>query len=266
MGIPQRRAVPDYGVQAGVSGSISSGQAVEISVVVPVFNEAGNVEALAREIAQALDGRSFEMIFVDDASRDQTRSRLLEVKAALPQLRVIGHRANSGQSRAIRSGVRAARAPLVATLDGDGQNDPKDLPRLIARMTRPDAPAALALVQGRRKKRQDNFGKRISSSVANTVRKRLLNDAAEDSGCGIKVFKRQAFLDLPYFDHLHRYTPALMLAEGFAVEYADVGHRPRRHGQSKYTNLGRLLAALWDLLGVIWLKARRRNPRGVDEL
>jgi hypothetical protein len=133
-------------------------------------------------------------------------------------------------------------------------------------MTRPDAPAGLALVQGRRKKRQDNFGKRISSRIANNVRKRLLNDAAEDSGCGIKVFKRQAFLDLPYFDHIHRYTPALMLAEGFAVEYADVGHRPRQHGTSKYTNFGRLLAALWDLLGVIWLKARRRNPRGTDEL
>jgi len=252
-------------VQVGVSGSISSGQAVEISVVVPVYNEAENVGDLAREIARALDGRSFEMIFVDDASRDQTRGRLLEAKAQMPQLRVLGHRANAGQSRAIRTGVRAARAPLVATLDGDGQNDPKDLPRLIAQITRPDAPADLALVQGRRKKRQDNFGKRISSRVANYVRKRMLNDSAEDSGCGIKVFKREAYLDLPYFDHIHRYTPALMLAEGFAVEYADVGHRPRQHGKSKYTNFGRLIAALWDLLGVIWLKARRRNPRGADE-
>ncbi|MET0546772.1 MAG: glycosyltransferase family 2 protein [Caulobacterales bacterium] len=249
-----------------MSGSISSGESVEISVVVPVYNEAGNVAALAAEIAQALDGRAYEMLFVDDASRDGTRGRLLEAKVQLPTLRVLGHRKNAGQSRAIRTGVKAARGPLIVTLDGDGQNDPKDLPRLIAQISRPDAPLTLALVQGRRLKRQDSFGKRIASRVANFVRKRLLNDSAEDSGCGIKVFKRSAYLDLPYFDHIHRYTPALMLAEGFSVEYADVGHRSRRHGQSKYTNLGRLVAAVWDLLGVMWLRSRRRNPRGADEL
>lgn len=249
-----------------MSGPISSGDGVEISVVVPVYNEADNVAALAAEIAQALDGRAYEMVFVDDSSRDGTRGRLLETKATLPTLRIIGHRKNSGQSRAIRSGVKAARGALIATLDGDGQNDPKDLPRLIAQITRPDAPPALGLVQGRRLKRQDSVAKRIASRVANFVRKRLLNDSAEDSGCGIKVFKREAYLNLPYFDHIHRYTPALMLAEGYLVEYADVGHRSRRHGQSKYTNLGRLIAAIWDLLGVMWLRSRRRNPRGADEL
>lgn len=239
--------------------------AVEISVVVPVHNEAGNAENLAREIAAALDGRAYEMVFVDDSSRDDTRARLIALKGELPRLRVVAHRMNAGQSRAIRTGVKAARAPVVATLDGDGQNDPADLPRLIAQLTRPDAPQGLALVQGRRLKRQDSDAKKAASRLANAVRKRLLRDDTEDSGCGAKAFLRAAFLELPYFDHMHRYMPALMLAEGFAVESCDVNHRARVHGASKYTNLGRLIAALTDLNGVMWLGRRRRNPGGVDE-
>lgn len=239
--------------------------AVEISVVVPVHNEAGNAENLAREIAAALDGRAYEMVFVDDSSRDDTRARLIALKSELPRLRVVAHRKNAGQSRAIRTGVKAARAPVVATLDGDGQNDPADLPRLIAQLTRPDAPQGLALVQGRRLKRQDSDAKKAASRLANAVRKRLLRDDTEDSGCGAKAFLRAAFLELPYFDHMHRYMPALMLAEGFAVESCDVNHRARVHGASKYTNLGRLIAALTDLNGVMWLGRRRRNPGGVDE-
>lgn len=239
--------------------------AVEISVVVPVHNEAGNAENLAREIAAALDGRAYEMVFVDDSSRDDTRARLIALKGELPRLRVVAHRKNAGQSRAIRTGVKAARAPVVATLDGDGQNDPADLPRLIAQLTRPDAPQGLALVQGRRLKRQDSDAKKAASRLANAVRKRLLRDDTEDSGCGAKAFLRAAFLELPYFDHMHRYMPALMLAEGFAVESCDVNHRARVHGASKYTNLGRLIAALTDLNGVMWLGRRRRNPGGVDE-
>lgn len=240
-------------------------EAVEISVVVPVRDEAGNAENLAREIAAALDGRAYEIVFVDDASRDDTRARLLALKAELPRLRVLAHRHNAGQSRAIRSGVRAARAPVIATLDGDGQNDPADLPRLIAQLTRADAPHGLALVQGRRLHRQDSDAKKLASRLANAVRKRILHDETQDSGCGAKAFLRAAFLDLPYFDHMHRYMPALMLAEGFQVESCDVNHRARVHGLSKYTNLGRLIAALTDLNGVMWLSRRRRNPGGVDE-
>src|SRR5690606_39193803 len=152
------------------------------------MNEEGNAANLAREIASVLDGRSYEMIFVDDASRDDTRAELAALKAELPALRVIGHRRNAGQSRAVRTGVQAARAPVVGTLDGDGQNDPADLPRLLARLTRADAPAELAMVAGMRTKRQDNWSKRTASKLANTIRKAALKDGADDSGSGVKVF------------------------------------------------------------------------------
>lgn len=239
---------------------------VELSVVVPMHDEAGNAGALVAEIAAALEGRSFEIIAVDDASRDGTRAELASARTRTPQLRILAHRRNAGQSRAIRSGVLAARAPVVLTLDGDGQNDPADLPRLAARLTRPDAPADLAMVQGQRTKRQDTAAKRLASQVANGVRKRVLGDGAEDSGCGIKAFRRDAFVRLPYFDHMHRYMSALMLREGYAVEFLPVNHRPRGAGRSKYTNVGRLVAALTDLTGVLWLRSRFRNPGGADEL
>jgi dolichol-phosphate mannosyltransferase len=239
---------------------------IELSVVVPVHNEAGNAADLAREIAQALSGRAFEIIFVDDASRDATRAELAEARATIPQLRLLAHRGNAGQSRAVRTGVLAARAPVVATLDGDGQNDPADLPKLFTHLTRVDAPASLAMVGGVRAKRQDDFAKRAASRLANGVRRRLLNDGSVDAGAGTKVFKREAFLLLPYFDHMHRYMAALMLREGFDVEFLDVNHRPRGAGRSKYTNLGRLYASLSDLWGVMWLRSRARNPKGVDEL
>lgn len=240
-------------------------QAVELSVVVPVFNEAGNVETLAGEIADALEGRAFEMIFVDDASSDDTRARLVALKARHPELRVLSHRSNSGQSRAIRTGVRAARAPVVATLDGDGQNDPADLPELYRALTRPDAGSDLKMVMGRRASRKDSAWKRLGSRLANSVRKRMLRDDCDDSGCGIKAMDREAYLSLPYFDHMHRYMPALMRAEGYATEFRSVNHRPRGAGRSKYTNFGRLWAALSDLRGVTWLIRRRRNPAGIDE-
>lgn len=241
-------------------------QAVELSVVVPVRDEAGNAGPLAREIAAVLDGRAFEMIFVDDASRDDTRAELAQARRELPGLRVLSHRQNAGQSRAIRSGVLAARAPIVATLDGDGQNDPADVPRLVARLTRDDAPAGLALVQGERARREDSLAKKLASRLANGVRKRVLSDGAQDSGCGAKAFLREAFLRLPYFDHMHRYMPALILREGYVVEYLDVNHRPRAVGRSKYTNFGRLAASVTDLNGVLWLKSRARSPGGTDEL
>lgn len=240
--------------------------AVELSVVVPVHNEAGNAAGLAREIAQALDGRAFEMIFVDDASRDDTRAELALARADLPNLRIVGHRANAGQSRAIRSGVLRARAPIVGTLDGDGQNDPADLARLVNALVRPDAPEGLAMVQGRRARRQDAAAKKWASSVGNGVRRWMLADGSVDSGCGIKVFRRDAFLRLPYFDHMHRYMPALMLREGYSVEFLDVNHRPRVAGRSNYTNFGRLAAAMSDLFGVMWLRTRARRTLGEDEL
>jgi glycosyltransferase involved in cell wall biosynthesis len=240
--------------------------ALEFSVVVPVKDEAGNAAALALEIAAALEGRAYEVIFVDDASRDDTRLELAEVKAQVPTLRVIGHRRNCGQSRAVRTGVLAARAPIVGTLDGDGQNDPADLPRLLARLTRPDASPKLGMVIGKRTKRRDSWAKRMGSTIANAVRKRLLRDGADDSGSGVKVFAREAFLRLPYFDHMHRYMPALMMREGYAVEFLEVNHRPRGAGRSKYTNLGRLAATATDLFGVMWLLSRGRDPKGADEL
>jgi glycosyltransferase involved in cell wall biosynthesis len=239
---------------------------LEISIVAPVRDEAGVAPALAREIAAALDGRAYEMIFVDDCSRDDTRAELAALKGELPALRLLGHRNNAGQSRAVRTGVLAARAPIVATLDGDGQNDPADLPRLVARLTRHDAPAELGMVAGVRVKRQDSNAKRWASKWANAIRQAALKDGATDSGCGIKAFKREAFLRLPYFDHMHRFMPALMLREGFAVEYLEVNHRPRTAGRSKYTNLERLAANATDLFGVMWLRGRARNPGGADEL
>ena len=236
----------------------------EISIVVPVHNEAGAAAPLAREIAQAFAGRDYEMVFVDDASRDSTLEELLALRAELERLRVLRHPRNAGQSRAVRTGVLAARGAIVVTLDGDGQNPPADGPALADALAA--APPEVAMVGGRRVKRKDTAAKRWASRIANNVRKRLLADDADDTGCGLKAFRREAFLRLPYFDHMHRYLPALMIREGYAVRYQDVGHRPRVVGRSKYTNLGRLWAAVSDLQGVMWLRSRARNPGAVEEL
>ena len=238
----------------------------DLSVVVPAYNEAENVENLAAEISATLAGIAHEMIFIDDASTDDTKSVLIDMKTRFPYLRVLSHRQNSGQSRGVRSGILAARAPIIATLDSDGQNDPADIPNLFAQLTRTDAPETLAMVGGRRAKRIDSTAKKIGSRIGNGVRKRLLKDDADDTGCGLKVFKRDAFLRLPYFDHIHRYIPALMIREGYTIEFADVNHRAREFGESKYTNFGRLKVSIADLRGVIWLRKRARLPGGVDEV
>ena len=235
----------------------------DFSIVVPVFDEEGAAAALAREIAAAFAGQSFEMLFVDDASGDGTRASLLALATEIPQLRVLSHRRNAGQSRAVRSGVLAARGPIIVTLDGDGQNDPADAPRLALALRA--GPPTLGLIGGERVKRQDSAAKRYASRWANGIRKRLLRDQANDTGCGLKAFRREAFLRLPYFDHIHRYLPALMIREGYEVAFQPVNHRPRRSGASKYTNLGRLLVAVSDLRGVLWLIRRARDPGGVDE-
>jgi dolichol-phosphate mannosyltransferase len=241
------------------------GMAVTLSVVVPVKDEEGNVEPLVREIATAVAGEAGpELIFVDDGSTDATAEILKKLKAELPQLRVISHGRNSGQSRAVRTGVRAARSDIVATLDGDGQNDPADIPRLVSELR--NAAARVALVQGVRRTREDNASKRVASRLANRLRRWLLNDAATDSGCGIKAFRREAFLALPYFDHMHRYLVALMMREGCEVRFLEVNHRPRLHGASKYGNLQRALVGVNDLFGVRWLQRRFRGAIDPKEL
>ena len=236
----------------------------DISVVVPVHDEQGAAGPLAREIAAAFAGRSYEMVFVDDASKDATLAELRALMTELPALRVLSHGANAGQSRAVRTGVLAARGPIVVTLDGDGQNPPADAPRLVDLLIA--SPPNVALVGGVRAKRQDSGAKRQASLWANRIRKRLLSDDADDTGCGLKAFRREVFLRLPYFDHLHRYLPALMIREGYENRYLDVDHRHRETGRSKYTNWGRLVASVSDLLGVMWLKSRSRRPGAVTEL
>ena len=236
----------------------------ELSVVVPVFNEQGNIPPLLAEIAAALRGRAdFEIVYVDDASKDDSLKALAAAKAAYPELRVIRHLAQSGQSTAIRNGVKAARGSWIATLDGDGQNDPADIPKLMA--MRDESPPAIKLFAGWRVLRKDSTSKRFGSRFANALRSRLLQDATPDTGCGIKLFERAAFLDLPYFDHMHRYLPALMQRAGWQVRSVPVNHRSRGTGVSKYNNLNRALVGIADLRGVGWL-IRRSKRTAIEEL
>ena len=236
-----------------------------ISVVVPVKDEAGNVAPLARETAAALAGEDYEIIFVDDGSRDATVAELVALKSELP-LRVIVHDRNLGQSRALRTGIRAARGGIIATLDGDGQNDPADIPALLAEFRRHASDPAFAMVAGERRGRKDNWQKRVASRLANRLRSRLLHDNARDTGCGLKLFRRDCFLSLPYFDHMHRYLIALMRREGLAVTFQSVNHRPRRAGRSKYGVWDRLTVGITDLAGVMWLNRRFRAAPTPREL
>lgn len=238
-----------------------------VSVVIPVMNEAENVVPLLEEITDGLAGEpAYEVIFVDDCSTDATVETLLNVRDRFPALRIIQHDVNCGQSAAIRSGVLAAKAPVVVTMDGDGQNDPADVPKLLDAIRAPDRPDALMMVSGRRRRRKDTLTKRFASKLANSIRKRLLKDGTKDTGCGLKAFYRDAFLRLPYFDHMHRYFSALMQREGYLIAFVDVNHRPRMHGVSKYGVLDRLLVSIRDLMGVIWLQARCRRPGERREL
>lgn len=237
-----------------------------LSVVAPMFDEAGGGRLLVEEIGTALAGLDHEIIAVDDGSRDRTIDALIEAKKSAPRLRILRHGANAGQSRAVRTGVLAARAPVVATLDGDGQNDPADIPALYRSLIRENAPRLLAMVAGERRIRLDAAAKKTASRLANKIRRAILDDGSADTGCGLKVFYRDAYLRLPFFDHSHRYLPALMKREGFEVEFMPVGHRAREYGSSKYGNLGRLAVAFRDILGVVWLKARARSPMTISEL
>jgi dolichol-phosphate mannosyltransferase len=236
----------------------------QLSVVVPVFNEQDNIAPLVHEILAALRGLIvFEIIYIDDCSKDASRDVLKQLQLVTPELRTFGHTQQSGQSTAIRSGIKLARGEWIATLDGDGQNDPADIPKLIA--ARDAADASVKLFAGWRVERKDTGSKRWASKAANAIRSRLLKDETPDTGCGIKLFERALFLELPYFDHMHRYLPALVKRAGYQSVSVPVNHRERSTGASKYNNLGRAWVGISDLRGVGWL-IKRSKITGTIEL
>jgi dolichol-phosphate mannosyltransferase len=244
--------------------SNGGGLAPAISVVVPVRNEAGNITPLVAEIAAALRGRAFEIVYVNDGSTDATEQELRGLMAQHPWLRQIRHEKSCGQSAAIRTGVTAARAPIAVTIDGDGQNDPAFIPALIAAL---EAGAPLiGLVAGQRTGRKATGFKKLQSRIANSIRGSVLNDGTRDTGCGLKAFRRDVFLSLPYFDALHRFLPALVRREGFDIGYVDVVDRPRRHGVSNYGFWDRLWIGILDLAGVWWLIRRKRRIPQAQEV
>lgn len=240
---------------------------MKISIVVPVHNEAGNILPLIEEIEKAMaQAEAYEIIYVDDGSRDRTEAELKEAMLQYKALRVIRHRQSCGQSTAVRTGVKAAVHPWIATLDGDGQNDPADIPRLYKTwLEKSRTLTNLWMVAGWRNKRYDSKWRLFSSKFANTIRSSLLGDNTPDSGCGLKVFARDKFLELPYFDHMHRFLPALVIRSGGSVISESVNHRPRGAGVSNYGTLDRLWAGIIDLLGVIWLQNRAKLPE-VNEI
>ena len=263
--IPRRRGKDATLVHEGFERNLI--MAMALSVVVPVKDEAENVGPLAREIAAAIASVSdSEIIFVDDGSADETSAALTSLKTEISSLRVIRHAANLGQSRAVRTGVRAARGEIVVTLDGDGQNDPGDIPKLLAELRRDGPSNGVGMVSGVRARRQDKFSRKLASRLGNGIRQWLLKDGAADSGCGLKAFRRDAYLALPYFDHSHRFLITLMIREGYGVRFVEVNHRTRLHGSSKYTNFNRMLVGIDDLLGVRWLQRRFRGRAEAKEL
>ncbi|ABA04793.1 glycosyl transferase, family 2 [Nitrobacter winogradskyi Nb-255] len=236
-----------------------------VSIVVPVRNEADNVAPLIEEIAAALDGRwDYEIVYVDDGSTDATAERLTAIMAERGTVRQIRHEKSSGQSAAVRTGVRAARGPIVATLDGDGQNNPEFLPELIMAIEKGEG--RIGLAAGQRVGRKDTGFKKFQSRVANKVRSRVLSDGTRDTGCGLKAFRREVFLSLPYFDGLHRFLPALVRREGYDIAYVDVTDRPRRSGVSNYGFFDRLWIGIIDLAGVWWLIRRKKSTPVATEV
>jgi glycosyltransferase involved in cell wall biosynthesis len=244
-----------------MSAALSADSPVAVSIVVPVRNEAGNIAPLIAEIAAALDDRwAYEIIYVNDGSTDTTPERLTEEMKRRPHLRVLRHEKSSGQSAAVRSGVRAARGAIVATLDGDGQNNPAFLPDLIGALEK--RPGQVGLAAGQRVGRKDTGFKKFQSRLANKVRNAVLHDGTRDTGCGLKAFRRDVFLMMPYFDGLHRFLPALVRREGYDIAYVDVIDRPRHSGVSNYGFFDRLWIGIMDLAGVWWL-IRRKKPTPV---
>ena len=245
------------------SNAYSCSTPLRYSVVVPFFNEEANVEPLLAEIHAVMASLgSYEVVAVDDASSDGTRARLIDC-AADPLLRVLAHRSNRGQSAALCSGMDAARGEWIITLDGDGQNDPQDIPRLLREI---EGAAPPLLICGHRQQRRDSGLRLLSSRVANGVRSRMLGDDTPDTGCGLKIIERAAFLKLPRFDHMHRFLPALMRRDGAVIRSISVSHRARLHGVSKYGVWNRLWVGIVDLFGVMWLKRRAFDLALVEEL
>lgn len=231
------------------------------TIVAPMRNEVRAVAEMAAEIeAACADIGPFEAIFVDDGSTDGTAEAVAAAASAHPWLRCIRHKKSCGQSAAVLSGVRAARAPVICTIDGDGQNPPSEIPALVSPLLAEDAPARLGLVAGQRIDRRDTASKRLASRLANRLRRALLHDDTRDTGCGLKAFPRELFLRLPFFDHIHRYLPALVRREGYDIALVDVSHRLREDGRSNYSNIGRARVGALDLVGVWWLCHRRKLP------
>ncbi len=229
---------------------------IELSVVVPVYNEQDNIVPLLQEIGDCLrDEIDYEVVVVDDCSDDRTAVNVDAYRAGDTAVRLVGHAARYGQSMALFTGVKCARGRWIATLDGDGQNAPEDIPKLL-RVVTSDASANLKLVCGHRKRRRDNWVKRVSSRIANAVRSRWLGDDTPDTGCGLKLLERETFLSLPFFDHMHRFLPALVKRAGGDIVSVEVSHRARMHGKSKYGVHNRLWAGIIDLFGVMWLQKR----------
>lgn len=233
-----------------------------LSVVVPVHNEEENIAPLIREIESALQGfLDYEILYVNDGSTDGTSKRLIESKSQCTNLRIINHMQSCGQSTALRTGIKAAKGDWIVTLDGDGQNDPADIKTLISALGQ-----GIDLVGGnRRHSRRDSWIKRVSSVIANGIRSRLLKDSTPDTGCGLKLIRREVFLDLPYFDHMHRFLPALVQRRGGGVISVPVNHRAREHGKSKYGTIDRLIVGIVDLVGVLWLIRRSKRPVITEE-
>jgi len=250
---------------------------IYVSIVIPAKNEEDNIAKLIAEVRASLEGRfTYEIIYIDDGSTDRTREVLHELQNDCPNLKVWSHRTSAGQSRAIYHGIHLASYPIIATLDADGQNDPADIPAMVEKLVglntddsqasagshvEPslfDPPGKTALIAGYRKNRKDTWMKKISSRIANGFRSRILKDRTPDTGCGLKVFYRDVFLRLPYFDHLHRFLPALVQRIGYTVSIHEVAHRPRNAGTSKYGLHDRLWAGLVDIMGVMWLQKRCR--------
>jgi len=234
---------------------------MQISVVIPAYNEEGNIGRLVAETFAAIADKALgEVIVVDDFSSDGTAAEIRALKAGNPKLRLVRHLTNAGQSAAVRSGILAARFPVIATMDGDGQNDPADIPRLLEKLGQPGEAGVPALVGGVRTSRKDTGSKKFASRAANWIRDAVLRDDCPDTGCGIKVFWRDAFLRLPFFTSIHRYLPALFQTYGYNTAYQPVNDRPRIAGVSKYNNFSRALIGLYDLFGVTWLRRRTKAP------
>jgi dolichol-phosphate mannosyltransferase len=246
---------------------VISGVFVDLSIVIPVYNEAASIRPLVSEIVAVLgESGSYEILTIDDGSEDRSLEEMRACREICPRLRILRLGRRCGQSTALHNGVLASRSDCIATLDGDGQNDPVDIPRLLSVFQSSDGPSSLQLVTGYRRSRRDGPVKRIASRIANTVRQGLLRDGTPDTGCGLKVFSRTAFLSLPQFDHMHRFLPALILRNGGDVLSVEVNHRPRAAGQSKYGVFDRLWSGIIDLFGVWWLQRRRLMPGFAQDL